>query len=98
MLVGPHTENFRDIVNLFREAGAVRVVGPAELPLALAELTENDAQRKLMGQRALETLQAHRGATERTLRLLEELLGDLRQGGQGDAASYVPANNSGDQP
>lgn len=97
VLVGPHTENFRDIVNLFREAEAVRVVGPAELPLALMELTENDAQRMLMGQRALETLQTHRGATERTLRILKELLGEVRQGGQGDAASCVSTNNSGDQ-
>jgi len=29
VLVGPHTENFRDMVNLFRDAGALRVVGPA---------------------------------------------------------------------
>jgi 3-deoxy-D-manno-octulosonic-acid transferase len=98
VLVGPHTENFRDIVNLFREAGAVRVVGPAELPLALTELTENDAQRMLMGQRALKTLQAQRGATERTLRLLQELLGEVSQGGQRDAASCVSTHNSGDQP
>src|SRR5207248_1784774 len=66
VLVGPHTENFREIVNVFRDAGAVRVVGPAELPLALTELVENDAERRAMGQRALETVQAHRGATERT--------------------------------
>ncbi|HEU5337003.1 MAG TPA: 3-deoxy-D-manno-octulosonic acid transferase [Terriglobales bacterium] len=73
VVVGPHTENFRDIVNLFRDAGAVRVVGPAELPLVLAELVENAEERARMGQRALETLNAHRGATERTMRALEAL-------------------------
>jgi 3-deoxy-D-manno-octulosonic-acid transferase len=88
VLVGPHTENFRDIVSLFREAGAVRVVGPAELPLTLTELAENEAERKLMGQQALETLRAHRGATQRTLRALEELLGRADQGKR-DVASYV---------
>ena len=95
VLVGPHTENFRDIVNLFLQAGAARVVGPAELPLVLRELVENEAERKLMGMRALETLQAHRGATERTLRALEELLSDAIGGGQGDIASYA---STGDQP
>jgi 3-deoxy-D-manno-octulosonic-acid transferase len=95
VLVGPHTENFRDIVNLFLQAGAARVVGPAELPLVLRELVENEAERKLMGMRALETLQAHRGATERTLRALEELLSDAIHGGQGDVASYA---STGDQP
>lgn len=96
VLVGPHTENFRDIINLFRDAGAVRVVGPAELPLALAELVENEEERKLMGERALATLQAHRGATERTLQALEELLGEVAQDTQKDVASYVSTENSGE--
>ena len=95
VLVGPHTENFRDIVNLFRDAGAVRVVGPAELPLVLTELVENEAERKAMGQRALETLQAHRGATERTLQALGALLASESQVGGGDAASCVSTSDSG---
>jgi 3-deoxy-D-manno-octulosonic-acid transferase len=94
VVVGPHTENFRDIVSLFREAGAVRVAGPAELPLMLAELAENESERRLMGQRALATLQAHRGATERTLQALEELLGKENHA-KGDAASYVSTNKRG---
>src|SRR6202041_2429193 len=32
ILVGNHTENFRDIVAGFQARDAVRVVGPAELP------------------------------------------------------------------
>lgn len=95
VLVGPHTENFRDIVNLFRDAGAVRVVGPAELPLALTELAENEAERKTMGQRALKTLQAHRGATERTLRALEALVALVINADATDAASYVSTNDRG---
>ena len=96
VLVGPHTENFRDMVNLFRDAGAVRVVGPAELPLVLTELAENDSERQAMGQRALETLQAHRGATERTLQALEPLLAGALHADQGGAVSYVSSNDSGD--
>jgi hypothetical protein len=37
VVTGNHYENFRDIVNYFRERNAVRVVGAAELPLDIAE-------------------------------------------------------------
>ena len=89
VLVGPHTENFRDIVNLFRAANAVRVVGPAELPLTILHLLENEAERQLLGQRALETLQSQRGATERTLLALESLLPKQHETRMGEPASYV---------
>ena len=74
ILVGPHTENFRDMVNLFRDAGALKVVGPAELPLVTMELLADDTEREHMGARALETLRSQAGATERTLIALEALL------------------------
>jgi 3-deoxy-D-manno-octulosonic-acid transferase len=73
-VVGNHTENFRDIVSLFQSRNAVRVVGPAELPLVLLELLANDAERKALGQRAAETLRSQIGATMRTASELEELL------------------------
>ncbi len=73
-VVGNHTENFRDIVRLFQSRGAVRVVGPAELPLVLMELLADDKERKALGQRAAETMQSQVGATERTARELQELL------------------------
>ena len=38
IIVGNHTENFRDIVSLFQRRDAVRIVGPAELPLMFLEL------------------------------------------------------------
>jgi 3-deoxy-D-manno-octulosonic-acid transferase len=95
VLVGPHTENFRDMVNLFRDAGAARVVGPAELPLVLTELVKDDAERKNMGQRALETLQAHRGATERTVQALEELLAKATQSREAGIKSYASPDNRG---
>jgi 3-deoxy-D-manno-octulosonic-acid transferase len=73
-VVGNHTENFRDIVSLFQSRNAVRVVGPAELPLVFLELLANDAERKALGRRAAETLRAQIGATARTAGALEELL------------------------
>lgn len=77
IVVGNHTENFRDIVGLFLGRDAVRVVGPAEFPLLLMELISDDAQRKGMGRRALETLRSQAGATQRTADALEKILCDL---------------------
>jgi 3-deoxy-D-manno-octulosonic-acid transferase len=74
IIVGSHTENFRDIVTLFQSRDAVRVVGPAELPLAFMELISNPAERIALGRRAAETLRAQMGATQRTMQALEALL------------------------
>jgi 3-deoxy-D-manno-octulosonic-acid transferase len=74
IVVGNHTENFRDIVSLFQGRDAVRVVGPAELPLAFMELISNPAERIALGRRAAETLRAQMGATERTVQAVEKLL------------------------
>lgn len=74
IVVGNHTDNFRDIIWLFQTHDAVRIVGPAELPLVLMELISNDAERKALGRRAAETLRSQAGATEKTLAALESLL------------------------
>ncbi len=76
ILVGNHTENFRDIVGLFQSRDAVRVVGPAELPLAFMELLANPAQRQEMGRRAAATMASQRGATQFALSRLKALLAD----------------------
>jgi 3-deoxy-D-manno-octulosonic-acid transferase len=73
-LVGNHTENFRDIVNLFRSRDAVRIVGPAELPLVLLELLADDAERKALGQRAAETMRSQSGATVKTADELQRIM------------------------
>jgi 3-deoxy-D-manno-octulosonic-acid transferase len=73
-VVGNHTENFRDIVSLFQSRDAVRIVGPAELPLVLLELLANDKERRALGQRAGETMRSQFGATARTADELQELL------------------------
>jgi 3-deoxy-D-manno-octulosonic-acid transferase len=74
IVVGTHTENFRDVVGLFQDRDAVRVVGPAELPLTFMELISNPAERIALGRRAAETLRAQMGATQRTMQALEKLL------------------------
>jgi 3-deoxy-D-manno-octulosonic-acid transferase len=74
IVVGNHTENFRDIVSLFQSRDAVRIVGLAELPLTLMQLLANDAGRRALGRRAQETMQSQAGATSRTLEALQTLL------------------------
>lgn len=74
IVVGNHTENFRDIVSLFESRNAVRIVGPAELPMVFLELLANDEERRSLGKRAAETARAQIGATARTATALQELL------------------------
>ncbi len=74
IVVGPHTENFRDIIALFRRANALQVVSEEQLAPALLDLLSDDARRRGMGVRAAEVLRAHTGATARTLTALESLL------------------------
>jgi 3-deoxy-D-manno-octulosonic-acid transferase len=74
IVVGNHTENFRDIVSLFQDRDALRIVGPAELPLMFLDLLANDEQRRVLGRRAAETLRSQIGATGRTASELQQLL------------------------
>jgi 3-deoxy-D-manno-octulosonic-acid transferase len=74
IMVGDHTENFRDIVSLFQKHDAVRIVEPAEFSVVLMELLSNDEERIALGRRGADTLRSQMGATEKTLRALEQLL------------------------
>ena len=74
IVTGNYTENFRDIVALFQSRDAVRIVGLSELPLTLMHLLADDAERRALGRRALETIQSQIGATSRTLEALKTLL------------------------
>ncbi len=74
VVTGNHTENFRDIVALFQSRDAVRIVGLAELPLTLMRLLADDAERRALGRRALETIRSQMGATSRTLDALKTLV------------------------
>ena len=83
ILVGPHTENFRDIVNVFRDADALRVVTPQSLTATVLQLLEDPHERAALGHRAFEVMRSQRGATGRTVSALLELLS--QQGALGQA-------------
>ena len=74
IVTGISYQNFRDIVERFLQNHAVRIAGAAELPLAFMELLDSPAERKAMGQRALDTVQQQKGATGRTVLALAELM------------------------
>ena len=76
-MTGNHYENFRDVVNFFVSRNAVRIVGLAELPLVLMELIDSDSERATLGRNALAALESQRGATDRTVVTLLELMGNF---------------------
>jgi len=80
IVVGNHTENFRDIVELFQSRNALRLAEPAEVPLVFMELANNQAERSALGRRAAETLRSQTGATHRTLEALVGLLPEAAPG------------------
>lgn len=73
ILIGEHTENFRDIIELFRRTDAVRVVSSHNIAQTFLELLSNDGERHALGHRAQETLQSQQGATQFTLSKLRKL-------------------------
>jgi 3-deoxy-D-manno-octulosonic-acid transferase len=75
IVTGNHYENFRDVVNFFAARNAVRIVGLAELPLVFIELIENSNERATLGRNALAALESQRGATDRTVAALLQLMG-----------------------
>jgi 3-deoxy-D-manno-octulosonic-acid transferase len=74
ILVGPHTENFRDIVRAFTANDALRVVTAAQLTDVVIHLLRTPREATELGARAWRVVEAGRGSTRRTLDTLHELL------------------------
>ena len=80
IVVGPHTENFRDIISLFGERQALLQLQPEEtgaaaLTRVLLDLLQDDLKRAGLAAAALQVVQAQQGATARTLAALKPFLG-----------------------
>ncbi len=72
VIVGPHTFNFEDATRGAIEAGAaIRVTDAEELGNAIDQLVSDANRRGAMSEAGKRFTDAHRGATEKTLKLLK---------------------------
>jgi 3-deoxy-D-manno-octulosonic-acid transferase len=94
VLVGPYTENFREIVETFRRADAVVVVDKENLAATMLELLRDDANRAALGARAADVVGQNSGATARTVDALLALLQDSSSRTAPPAGSRLPAQES----
>lgn len=75
ILCGPHMENFRPVMDDFREVGAVTVVSDeAGLLKAVADWLQNPDARREHGRRALEVTRRRAGAVARTVDILSAVV------------------------
>lgn len=75
VLIGPHTFNFAEVTELAVQAGAaLRVANAEELVLAIGDLLKAPEKIKTMSVAARAFADRHRGATERLMALVNEVL------------------------
>jgi 3-deoxy-D-manno-octulosonic-acid transferase len=70
VIIGPHYENFRGMVEKLRTASAIAVAEAAALPGVLRDLLTDESSAKEMGARAREVFESEAGATERAVAAL----------------------------
>jgi 3-deoxy-D-manno-octulosonic-acid transferase len=77
VVFGPHVWNFRDIAARLVEANAARQVADvAAVDMTVRRLLDDPEERQALGQAARRFVAGQQGATERTVALLGELLGE----------------------
>ncbi len=75
IVVGPWTENFLDIVSIFKDHEAlIQVKDEAALEPAIQKLMADEPSRIALGKRARALVDRHQGAGIRTLKLIEQCL------------------------
>lgn len=74
-VVGPHTENFKDITRIFVEAGAlIQVSGKDELLPRLRALLQDPDRMREMGATAKKVIREQQGATAKTMDVITGIL------------------------
>jgi 3-deoxy-D-manno-octulosonic-acid transferase len=81
VITGPHTYNFKSIVERFVDADAIVQLHSmtesetiAQLENAISDLLRDQGKRQALGDRAQALVARNRGATERTIDLLDSIL------------------------
>lgn len=75
ILVGPHTFNFHEEVQLLREARAIEIVqNESALLTKMTYLLEHPGEALALGKRAQSVVMKQRGATDRNVKVLRDIL------------------------
>jgi 3-deoxy-D-manno-octulosonic-acid transferase len=75
ILVGPHTFNFYEEVQVLREASAIEIVqDESALLTKMTYLLEHPDESLEMGKRAQSVVMKQRGATDRNVKVLRNIL------------------------
>jgi 3-deoxy-D-manno-octulosonic-acid transferase len=75
VIYGPHMQNFKEIAGLIRKAqGGLSVAYRDDLYHQLRLLIENPAERHRLGENGYNLLLQNRGATERTMAVIDRHL------------------------
>jgi 3-deoxy-D-manno-octulosonic-acid transferase len=81
VVVGPHLHNFEEVSEALFEAGAARQVRDREeLESAVSELLSDAGAREGMAENGSRLIEANRGASQRLLDIVDEMLGASRRG------------------
>jgi 3-deoxy-D-manno-octulosonic-acid transferase len=75
VIVGPHYENFRAIVEKMRAANAIRIAEPENIGAELMAVLQDEQVARALGERAYEVFTAEAGATSRAVDALLQLAG-----------------------
>ncbi len=76
IFIGPHVRNFRDAADHFLEKGALCMVEcSVSMSAAMRDLGTDASQAGAMGAGAAGIVKGHRGATGRTVQLIQDVLG-----------------------
>lgn len=74
-IIGPLTQNFKDVVNIFlNEKALIQVNDKEELLQNVRELLVNSRQAAKMGEAARQTVAKHQGATAKTVAAITQVL------------------------
>ncbi len=74
IVMGPHYENFRAMVEDLRAHDAIRIVDAKELGLAFLDLMKDRVAAEAMGARAREAFERQAGATARSVKAIRGLM------------------------
>jgi 3-deoxy-D-manno-octulosonic-acid transferase len=84
VVFGPHMQNFREIADAFvRNGAAIQVQSERELDEAMLALVRDPVHRARLGAAARALVEANRGAKDKTLAVIAELLPPAGSGGAG---------------